>query len=379
MSIKLRGADSDLIKWDFAPFKPGKIFYIPQLTNKPKLKKGKFKISAPKRVTFTPLIVDLTRIYPSYTPALSHCAGGVSLAVEDRTIIEIEINKSLSRNLLVHVNNERRRLLVKHAIKLFQRVTNLNFACKVNIFENYEKIHVGIGSSLSIFSSIIYSLNTLFGKPLDEMEVIKFIMLNYAENYNSKLLMPTLFSGVGIWSIVKGGINVIGGDFTLILHKRIPSYWRGFLLVPKDISIPFEYKKSPEISYINIIRFSERFDASKTAYWMLMKFIPALIKNDLKAMGKLIWYSSISTIKALLPILKLKHYSFFEIMEKLHLGHKFEVVSLTSAGPGIYVLYDGRNKNYQEVKNILYKEGISKQYKVMPLNPTNRGIMLKVL
>ncbi len=369
MELRLRGSEAEYTTWKMEPHKPGKLFWVPRITGKIKLTSKKIKISAPYRTE--PAIIDLSRMMPAYRKGAQYGGGAVTIAIKPR--INIDINILYGRNKIV-IENTDRKLIVEHAIRLFQKLINADFSVKVHVDENLRLQHMGVGSTGTLFTSLIFGLNELFNRPFSLTDLAKFVSLHYSEESNKKTLLPALTTGGSFWNAIRGGINVVGGDFQPVFSSKLPADWSGLLILAKFTQTSTSYDEQPELKIMDIVRHCDRFDAGKIAYWVLMDLVPAIVHQDLAKCGEIFWNLHLNTIRDYPPMISTGLYNLFTSMLELRYKYEFSIVYLSSAGPSIIVI-DKKDKIAKMLP--VLKKDLRNDYKIINIVLDNQGIVTK--
>ena len=370
MKLKLRGSESDEIEWNLKPFEVGHAFWIPKVKkfNIEKLNKKSLTIKVPHRLA--PIVMDLTRFCSTGTKQINYGPGEVAIAIAPKLTIQMKFLNSED----IIIKGTKRDSIVKHIVLLFRKIIEKNFGVEISIKGELQLEHLGLGTSAVLFSGLSIGLNKLLGDMLTLQDLIKFVASNYCEEVrDSKDLIAPGFTTLGaFWSCINGGVSIVSGDFELAFNEKFPEKVNVLLGFPKlnkeeIIEITSEHsKKGFEMNVMDFVRHHDRFDASKTCYWVLMDLIPSIKRGDLKKAGEVIWSTNWNTIKSIPPILKHGSFEAFPLMTDLY-SKGAEIVFLSSAGPSIAAI--STKLKIEELTPIFKKYG----YETLEVDIDNKG------
>jgi len=342
MEIKLRGSEADIIKWRVLPFRPGTCFWLPK-----KLIKNKEHNPLSTYASFyfpyriAPIILDLSYFTPSTCYKQVHSMGAGEVTIGIKNYLKLEIELTLNKDK-IRIKGSRRKVILKHGLLIFRRVINKSFGAKIRVKEPKQLIHSGLGTTATLFSGLMISLNYMFGRPINWSTLCKLVCLNYGEEAG-KLLFPGFTTGGAYWNSLLGGFNIVSKDFRLIFHAKLPQNLRVAIGIPKQHKGKSS-QKSFEMKIFDLVRKYDRFDAGKISYWILMRLLPAIIEKDLEKIGEILWDININTAKSIPPIFEYRFFKIFPLMSELKDLIKCEVVFLTSAGPSIVCITSDDSK-----------------------------------
>ena len=153
--------------------------------------------------------------------------------------------------------------------------------------------HCGLGSTGAIQASIGAGINYMFGNPIAQKNLVKYLAQNYGEEIDGdeEHLMPVqCIGGSAASGIYKGGVFVLAGESTVISRGTISEDYVIVLGIPKNYKCQ-DAKTQFEEEEKNIDKFKEcgRLYRTQIAYNILHQFLPAVVHQDVKTMGDVIF------------------------------------------------------------------------------------------
>ncbi|MFH1182307.1 MAG: hypothetical protein V1702_05070 [Candidatus Woesearchaeota archaeon] len=279
------------VKKDFSPFKPGDKSRICVPENMPgfeippleKLVDKTVIVSHPSRVHAT--VLDILQFSPA-NPA----GGAIALSVDDYpTLCEAKVKEGegifFGRDY--HPESD-------HIARVFCEAVGYKGGLSLNIHSDVQN-HQGKGSTSALMASTAVALNELFNRPISQYNLRKLIGMNYVETArkNEKEICFGLTTGSGVAAGFYGGIPVICDGIDIADIAQPPEDYRIMCFSPK-LPCPkrdHPLRKNEEAAQDNT-RFtddqiiSEKKLSDAKCKTVLMDFIPAMRKNDFKAMGE---------------------------------------------------------------------------------------------
>lgn len=260
------------------------------------------------------------------------------------TCLTIEVEVSLlNEDVVIFKGDKRRTSVVNHTCQIMKQALKYDGGFEVEIRNAHSFRHCGLGSTGSIQAAIGVAINYLFGNPILKGQLIRYLAQNYGEEIDGddENLMPIqCIGGSAASGIFEGGVLVLAGENTVIAKGTIGEEYTVILGIPEDY-VYSDSKSQFEEEEKNIYKFLETGNKYKNeiAYSVLHKFLPAVINEDLKVMGDVIFeyrYNKGSIKNCDYTYAKLP-----EIMENLKflkLENHVDVLSISSVGPLIFAI-----------------------------------------
>lgn len=328
---------------------------------------NKLDIQLPNKIQ--PKYSDVTIKYPSRLEAMAIDPSKISQNENSKytagqIVFPIKLFKKV--NIKIRFDSEiyissrtPRPALVKHAVEIMRKALNTEVGFEIDVEDETNLRHCGLGSSSSLISSVAVSINEVFGNPINEKSLIKYLAQNHGEEIdgdNSSIIPIQSIGGSASSGLTEGGIIIIAGENTVILNENIENDYDVVIGIPSDFEYPdsdFLIKKEEE----NMHKFIEcgRNYGQLIAYRIFHECLPELKNGKLNKVGDLIYdyrfnMGSIKNCSFVYPKLN-------EIADRVkHLKENgiCDVLSLSSVGPGFFAL----TKNKEIVCDIFEKEGL---------------------
>lgn len=275
---------------------------------------------------------------------MHYSPGEVVFSTQIKIVVRITLNDEDRDICFGEINN--RISVVKHTCEIMRKALNFEGHFIVELVQTHSFRHCGLGSTGAIQAAIGAGINYMFGNPIAQGDLVKYLAQNYGEEIDGdeEHLMPVqCIGGSAVSGIYKGGVFVLAGENTVISSGTISEDYIVVLGIPKnykcqDSQTQFEEEKR------NIDKFNEcgRLYKTQIAYNILHKFLPAVVHQDVKTMGDIIFdyrYNMGSIQNCSYTYEDMPH-----IMEKL----KFlkteglvDILAISSVGPLIFAI--GKN------------------------------------
>jgi len=182
--------------------------------------------------------------------------------------------------------------LASHFSQLFKQILDYPGGFEIDLRDQGRR-HVGLGSSIGCICAVSVAINEVLGRPFTNRELRRIIGYNFCEESprRNEYLVRAFETGVGSAVGIYGGWAVASDDLELVHRVALPET-RVIILIPDVPSLRSEYAgettaAQPEAELLlRRARYLDTRQGYEKAYWVLLELIPAMIKNDLEAMGK---------------------------------------------------------------------------------------------
>ncbi|KAF1073773.1 GHMP kinase [Methanogenium sp. MK-MG] len=334
----IRGGDLDLVEYDFAPFSPGESIntlgyeqnYSLDISDKP------ITVRVPARIHLT--VLDMNRFAPNRPGG-----GGFGFALQLYSTATVECIPSG-----VEINYTRVPMIL-HLVAVLQTVTGYTGGFRISVVD-HERKHVGLGSTGTVLTAVAHAINTALGSPLTTEQLRLLVGYNYVEETATGEVVQGFETGVGPAAITYGGMAVLGDELTLVCRHSFAKNKNVFIIIP---SVEADAAGESEFNVLmNRARTLDYRDRELKAYMVLMDLIPALIHDDLRRVGDVVWEIEFRGSKRA----EVEHNSFmiYQYMSQLREAG-FEFVAMSSVGPTIAVVTGSAR---EEVEAVLKPLGI---------------------
>lgn len=332
-------------------FPIGEVFV--ELKNKPinpVLKYHQIKIKYPSRLDSA--CTDPGKIYENSSDNI-YSAGQINFCVDICKNISIKARNDRKINIF---GLKKRKTLILHAVKLMQKALNIKNGFDVEIQNDLELRHCGLGSSASIIQGIGATINEMYGKPIKSLDLIRYLAGNHGEEIDGNdknLIYVQSVGGSGICGHFGGGLIILTGHCVPIVSVKLPKRLKVVFGVPNGYKHPDAGTLIPkEIQDSSKFKKTSKLFSKEIAYRLLNEAIPELLDGNFKPMKDFIFdyrwdMGSIKNCSYAYP-------KIMEIAEKLRYlknDADIEFVSLSTAGPGFFIITD----KIEKAKNIFNK------------------------
>lgn len=326
------------MKTDFKAFKVGTVFN--PLKNKYKGIKalcGGVKIKFPSRLNA--MALDPGKITSNknliYTP------GEFVFCVNIYNIVKIKVTNTAG-SIEVSERSKRKSLII-HACLIMKKALNFKEGLMVDVDNRTEIRHCGLGSSSKLIASVACAINELYGNPINQADLVRYVAQNHGEEIDNEkdLLTPVqCIGGSAAAGMFDGGALVLAGESCVIKTMNIPRSYDVVIGIPKDYK-ELDSKILLDLEIKNFSKFLKtgKKYGPKIAYNILHFCLPAMAQGDLKKIGDVIYdyrfnMGSIENCSYCYPKLT-------KITNKLsYLKHKglADVLAISSVGPGVFAI-----------------------------------------
>ena len=330
--ITIRGGDLDLVEYDFAPFSPGDHIntlgfekdYSLEISETP------VTVRVPARIHLT--VLDMNRFAPNRPGG-----GGFGFALQLYSTATVECIPSG-----IEINYTRVPM-IRHLVAVLQKVTGYTGGFRITVVD-HEQRHVGLESTGSVLTAVAHAVNVAIGSPLVTKQLRLLVGHNYVEETDTGDVVQGFETGVGPAAVAYGGMAVLGDELTLICCHPFAKNKNVFIIIP-----PVKADTAGEGEFgvlMNRARVLDYRDRELKAYMVLMDLIPALIHDDLKRAGDVVWEIEFRGSKRA----EVEHNSFMIYQYMSHLREAgFEFVAMSSVGPTISVVTESSRAEVEAV------------------------------
>lgn len=325
-------------KTDFTPFTIGTVFN-PIEINQEDVKKDLYTtvtIKYPSRLEA--MAIDPSKI--ASNDNLRYSPGQIDFTV--KLFKEVIIKKNGTENIHISERSKRKPLIL-HATKLMQAALKVYDGLDIDVDDPINLRHCGLGSSSGLIASIACAINELYGKPISDMRIVKYLAQNHGEEIdgdNEHINPVQCIGGSAACGTHNGGVVILAGENIVVKSSPIDDEYDVIIGVPKDFEYPdSKYLMDKEIE--NLDKFLEcgKKYGPAIAYKLFHEALPALEEGNIRPLGDLIYkyrfnmgsiencsfvYPPINEISKELSFLKTENHA--------------DVLSLSSVGPCMFVL-----------------------------------------
>jgi len=331
--MMIRGGDLDLVEYEFRSFLPGEItktLGFEKNTYRLYPKKGKVVVKAPARIHLS--VLDMNRFAPD------HAGGGwIGFAIQCYCTAEVECTR---QGLVIDYN---RSVIIENFVAVFNKAVGYTGGFKIKAIDHQRK-HVGLGSTSTVMIAVATALNEAVGAPLSNAQLRQLIGHNYVEETAEGTIAFGFETGVGPAASTHGGMAVMGDELVLVYHHQFAERKNVFIVVPPTDTSSAGTKEFDLL--MNRARTLDYRDRELKAYFLMMDFIPALERGDVKKIGDVIWEIEFRGSKRA----EIEHHSYriYQYMSMLREAG-LEFVGMSSVGPSIAIVTEKDRKTIQKI------------------------------
>lgn len=332
----------------FPTFKAGHIFnkYPYTIDENLKLKYDKINLEYPCRM-------DAMAINPAavcYNDDLIFTPGEVVVSLNRKIRVSVEIISEIG-GLLEISERTQRKVLIKHAYKIMSTTLKVNPSVRIDVDSSEVIKHCGFGSSSSTIAAVASAINELYGCPIPNKELIKFLASNHGEEITDEneedLKLVQCIGGGATNGLTEEGIIIIAGKATSIAKLKYES--NVLIGIPKN----FKTKNADELMKLeeeNLWKFKRTGDeyAEKIAYNLLHKALPDLCNGSIKELADIVfdYRFNMGSIENCSFVYE-KMVDEAKELRKLYENGNCEFLTLSSVGPAFMAMV--RDEKQKEI------------------------------
>ena len=303
-----------------------------------------------------PCRLDAMAINPAavcYNDSMVFTPGEV--VISTKKYIVVTLKKEHSQNELTISKTTKRKVLVKHAYHLMKEVLNFNDSLYIDVNDDGIPKHCGFGSSSSTIAAVASAINELYGCPIKNSDLIKYLASNHGEeisdNDEDNLKMVQCIGGGATNGLVKSGIIIIAGRATAIAKME----YKGKIVIglPKDFEVKdANYLMEKEEENLHKFKKTGELYSEKIAYDLLHKALPGMINNSIKELADVVFdyrfnMGSIENCSFVYP----NTVNQANEIRKLYENQKCELLALSSVGPAYFAIANN-DEQLEECKKV---------------------------
>lgn len=340
---------------NFPIIKAGHIFNPYRIKEDVELKLDFIKLNYPCRL-------DAMAINPAavvYNSDMVFTPGEVVISLNKYIKITIKVLSETGDKIIIS-DRTKRKVLVKHSYFLMCSALNVSPTLEIDVDDNNIPKHCGFGSSSSTISAVAVAINELYGCPIKNGDLIKYLATNHGEEISNddvdNLKVVQCIGGGATNGLTKEGIIIIAGKSTTI--GKLAYDGEVLIGVPKDF-VQKDAKLLMELEEQNLWKFKltgEKY-AEKIAYNLLHKALPDLVNGSIKELAKIVYEYRFNMGSN--QNCSFVYDSLVELgnnLRCLYENKDCEFLALSSVGPAFFVIVNNQ-KQKQKCKSIM--EGLS--------------------
>jgi 2-polyprenyl-3-methyl-5-hydroxy-6-metoxy-1,4-benzoquinol methylase/predicted sugar kinase len=275
------------MKTDYKPFKVGQVFnpFRNKVKNNFPILKS-VEILFPSRLNA--MSVDPGKITENKN--MVYTAGEIVFSIPVFKKINIKVIDSAECDIS---SSSKRKSLIKHAFLIMKKVIGFENGLEIDVDNENEIKHQGMGSSSSLLAGVCTAINEIYGCPLKNNELLRYVAQNHGEEIEGEdeLLIPVqCLGGSAASGLYEGGVLLLLGESVVVRTANIPEEYSVVLGFPKDFKeVDSQEALKKELESIEgFVKCGELYGKAN-AYNILHEFIPAMIEQDVDKMGDVIY------------------------------------------------------------------------------------------
>ena len=312
--------------------------------------KKKIKIQGKTISLLYPCRLDAMAINPAavcYNEKMVFTPGEVVVSVEKFIKVKIKVTKE-SGGILKISPSTKRKVLVKHAYLLMAKALKVSPSLEIDVCDDNIPKHSGFGSSSSTIASVAAAINELYGCPIENKDLIKYLASNHGEEISDEdeehLKVVQCIGGGATNGLTNEGIIIIAGQSTTIAKLNYQA--KVIICMPSDF-VEKDAKLLMELEEKNLWKFKKTGDlyAKDIAYNLLHKALPDMANGSIRELSKVVYeyrFHMGSNENCSFVYDNLMDYS--HSLETLYENNDCEMLALSSVGPAFFVIVKGEKQ-----------------------------------
>ena len=241
-----------------------------------------------------PCRLDAMAINPlavCYNDSMIFTPGEVVISLEKFIRVKVKVDNENGGQLNISPTTKRK-VLVKHAYLLMCKALGVSPSLTIDVDDNDIPKHCGFGSSSSTIASVSASINELYGCPIPNEDLIKYLASNHGEEIDDHdedhLKVVQCIGGGATNGLTDEGIIIIAGRSTTIAKLKYES--DVLICYPKDF-VQKDAKTLMELEEKNLWKFKKTGEeySEKIAYNILHKALPDMVNGSIKSLAEVVF------------------------------------------------------------------------------------------
>lgn len=297
-----------------------------------------------------PCRLDAMAINPAavcYNDSMVFTPGEVVVSLNKFINVKIKVISN-DGGLIKISETTKRKVLVKHAYLLMCKALKVNPSLEIDVCDDDIPKHCGFGSSSSTIAAVSSCINEIYGCPIENKDLIKYLASNHGEEISDNdvdhLKVVQCIGGGATNGLTEEGIIIIAGRATSIAKIKYES--KVLVCFPNDF-IQKDAKTLMELEEQNLWKFKKTGEkwAENIAYTLLHKAIPDMLNGSIKSLADLVFdyrFNMGSNENCSFVYDGLMDIS--NKIRKLYENNKCNFLALSSVGPAFFLLVDNNNE-----------------------------------
>ena len=323
----------------FPIFKAGYIFNDVEWKNKIKAELKHKYVSL-----FYPARLDAMAINPAavaYNDQMKFTPGEVVVSINLGLKVTIKVIDG-QKNKVVVTKSTKRKVLVNHAYGLMLNIFGELPAMEIDVDDSQIIKHCGFGSSSSTMAAVSAGINELFGRPIKNSLLIKYLASNHGEEVDDAneqdLKAVQCIGGGATGGLTNAGVIIIAGESMTIAKMK----YNGKVLigVPNGFKVK-DAKTLMELEEQNLHKFEKTGREYKDiiAYRLLHLALPRMVEGKIDALADVVYdyrFNMGSNLNCSFVYDGMVQLN--DDLKPLYLEKHCEFLALSSVGPAFFVI-----------------------------------------
>lgn len=330
-------------KTDFTPFKMGTVFNpLRNYSVKTKPLYKKVSILYPSRLNA--MALDPSKVAVNHN--MQYSSGEIIFKVKIYKKVRIELLNNTNKIFISE--HSRRKSLIMHSALIMRRALKIKNGLKIDVENENEIRHAGLGSSSGLIASVACAINELYGRPVKREDLLQYLAQNHGEEIdgnNGSLSPVQCIGGSAAAGLFEGGMVVLAGKSRVIASMKIGSEYKAVIGIPRDFKeLDAQTLLDREIKIFGKVIECGRKFGNSIAYSFLHSVLPSMVEGNISEIGDFIFnyrYNMGSIAYCAYTYDKLL--SIAKRVAPLKQKGIVDVLSISSVGPAFFAI----TKNYK--------------------------------
>ena len=348
----------------FPIFEAGHVFNKINREITSKLKSSYISLDYPCRLCA--MVIDSSQL--AYNKSMIFTPGEVGISIEMFIRVTVKVISN-DGGILKISDSTKRKSLVKHAYKLVCNALNVNPSVEITVDDSEIPNHCGFGSSSSTISAVASAINELYGTPIKNYELIKYLAGNHGEELSDfdldRLKSVQCIGGGATSGLIEEGIFIITGRSSVISKMSYP----GKII----IGLPKSFKKQSaevlmKLEEENIWKYEQigKLFKDKISFDILHHALPEMLEGKIKSLSEIVFFErfeiqydkrfaggSVDANSFVCPEMK----TIAKKLIPIYKNNRCTMLGLSSVGPAFFVIVENKeDENF--CKDIMEKLGM---------------------
>lgn len=296
-------------------------------------------------------------------------AGGVLVAIGQGVNVEAKFLGNNNGQVKFGENTKKNHQLIEHAHGIMCQHLGISPSLRISVDSTAVMKHGGYGSSGATLASICAAINELYGRPIKDEDLLRYIVTNYAEQSGDHLeqntCVGTSVGGVFMPEGVNGGVRVLKAGRILgsapYQGDAIIGQPHDFVPMPTQEMIHWEEENYKSLGNDGG-KFAAEIDTS-----LRSKGLPRMAQGDISGIGEMV-ADYVSDDRAHPNCYPGARDIYREMRGPLFDKGNCDMLGISSVSPTFFALTDSKTK-----EEAVREEFDSRKFKTVKFPVTNSG------